>query len=103
MQTSCVRPRSGAKNTRPGCSRSRTSRQQMARKQAAGKHLGYGLDILSKSLKFMAERVGLLGPSWASPLRGRRCAPIKIAPSDFVEPLVHARGFEPHPGRVIAE
>jgi hypothetical protein len=34
----------------------------------------------------LAERVGLLRPSWPQALRARRCAPSKIAPGDFVEP-----------------
>lgn len=34
----------------------------------------------------MAERVGLLRPSWPQALRARRYAASKIAPGDFVEP-----------------
>jgi hypothetical protein len=45
--------------------------------------------------KQLAERVGLLRPSWPQALWARRCAPSKIAPGDFVEPAcLSARGFE---------
>ncbi len=46
----------------------------------------------------VAERVGLLRPSWPQALRARRSASSKIAPGDFVEPsaLVHTP-MPPHP------
>ena len=47
------------------------------------------------------ERAGMFGPSWASPLRGRR-APSKIAPGDFVEPGVPLQVFKERVGLVAA-
>ena len=45
------------------------------------------------------ERTGMLGPSWASPRRGR-LAPSKIAPGDFVEPGVPLQFFKERVGLV---
>ena len=45
------------------------------------------------------ERAGMLGPSWASSVRGR-LAPSKIAPGDFVEPGVPLQVFKQRVGLV---